>query len=77
VLGGRQARRIQAGEMDGRCRHCLYPARPFAPTEDDRSYWLEPYGVTRNGVSAADHVRSHGLPPELAEITDALFGSRE
>ncbi len=43
--------------------------------EDSFWFWLEHYGVTRNGLSAHQYVAKHGLPQGLAD-TITMIGGR-
>ena len=36
--------------------------------EDDYWFWLEHFGVARNGLTALQYVAKHGLPDGLAEL---------
>jgi len=74
TVSARQGRR--AALLCNVCRtFATRPRKP--PDESDYWWWLERFGVRRNGLSAAEHVRTHSLPPTLEEIVAGLFGPRE
>ena len=38
----------------------------------DPAWWLERFGVERNGIPLAEHIERYGLPDELRELIGDL-----
>lgn len=66
--------RIATGELSGLCPGCRGLAPVVSPSEADRKWWLQRFGVPAaalRGTTAADYITAHGMPAEL----DALAAS--
>ena len=71
-MSARHARRLLGRDVP--CRACAIVDNAVRERadEDDAWWWLERFGVRRNGLTASQHVACHGLPEELREIVEGL-----
>lgn len=74
----RQLHRQESGEASGLCRLCLRPSSMIDDNDDPRMerlrvWWLEQAGIRDlEGLDARTYVRTHGCPPLLTEIGEAV-----
>lgn len=69
-------RSVRRRKQEGRTLECDVCLRisSVEPREKDLWFWLEFYGVTRNGLRAKEYVAKHGLPPDLKQLCDEVSG---
>lgn len=65
-------RRIERGDLSGRCARCPGEPPPEMPVSDaDRKWWLKRFGVPARDLrdtSALDWIATHGVPEDLALV---------
>ena len=67
IVTRRTLRRWQARGQRPVCPFCVRLARLNA-SEDDLWFWLNEFGVRRNGRTARQHIARFGLPVGLARL---------
>lgn len=61
------ARRIRRDPTPTGCTNCQRLG-DRQPTEDAYWFWLEKYGVARNGITALQYVERYGMPEGLLDL---------
>lgn len=64
-------RRLDKEQRPAPCDLCALAGNATA-TDDYRWWWLERFGVERNGIPLAEHIERYGLPDELRELIGDL-----
>jgi hypothetical protein len=74
VVTQRQARRVRAGEHDGRCRECRGIQHNTRHLERNLRFWLATYNTqVPHGTKPSDFIRAGGAPAELVDLAQTIF----